>query len=119
MAAGGAGCGGSAGVAIDCGGENAVLTRGSAEFGAFANEPSTPRTGGGGAAVAGGAAGGAVLAIAANAERIEAASGGFALLVGADSIKELGNFILEDVIPEGIGGGGGGGGVPKGVVESS
>ena len=111
MVAGGAGCGGSAGVAIDCGGENAFLALGSA---GFANEPPTPRTGGGGAAVAGGA----VLAIAANAERIEAASGGFALLIGADSIKELGNVIQEDVIPKGIGGGGGGG-VPKGVVDSS
>jgi hypothetical protein len=92
LAAGGAGCGGSAGVAIDCGGENAFLTRGSAGFVEFANEPPTPRTDGGDAAVAGGAAGGAVLAIAANAERIEAASGGFALLVGADSINELGTF---------------------------
>ena len=116
MAAGGAGCGGSTGVAIDCGGENAFLTRGSAEFVEFANEPPTPRTGGGGAAVA---VGGAVLAIAANAERIEAASGGFALLGGADSIEELGNLLRKDVTPEGIGGGGGGGGVPKGVVESS
>ena len=41
--------GGSTGVAIDCSGENAFLTRGSAEF---ANEPPpTPRTGGGTAAV--------------------------------------------------------------------
>lgn len=59
------------------------------------------------------------MAIAANAERIEAASGGLALFVGADSIKELGSLLQEDIIPEGIEGGGGGGGVPKGVVESS
>jgi hypothetical protein len=74
-------------VTTGCGCEK-FLTRGSAEFVEFANEPP-----GAGGEVAGGADGGAALAIAANAERIEAASGGFAgVLVGAGSIKELGHF---------------------------
>ena len=62
------------------------------------------------------AAGGA-LAISANAERIEAASGG-----PAGSISMLQSFLGMNGVPvltgRGGGGGGGGGGVPMGVVDS-
>ena len=59
------------------------------------------------------AAGGA-LAISANAERIEAASGG-----PAGSISMLQSFLGMNGVPVLTGrGGGGGGGVPMGVVDS-
>jgi len=74
--------GGSDGATNVCGGERMFLTRGSAAFTGFVNDPLVA-----GAA----AAAGAVLAIAANAESIEAASGGFVgAEVGAGSIHELG-----------------------------
>jgi hypothetical protein len=71
---------------MDCGGDFTFLTRGSAlenaEFG-FANEPPTAE--GGGCTGDGGCCG-AALAIAAKAERTEAASGGLADVEGSESI---------------------------------
>jgi hypothetical protein len=60
------------------------LTRGSAEFVGLPNEPPI--------AEANCVAGAGALAIAAKAESIEAASGGLADIIGAESIEELGGY---------------------------
>jgi hypothetical protein len=70
-----------------------------------------------GVCAAGGAGGGAAFAIAASAERMDAASGAPDLLgVGASTLGRLYQNI--PLYAAGIGGGGGGG-VPLGVVDPS
>src|ERR1700736_2356989 len=97
---------------MDCGGDLTFLTRGSEPKLGFPNGPLFVA----GSCVTGGGGGGAAFAMAASAERMDAASGGFAAAAG---VSTMSGHLICSIPLIGFDKAGGGGGVPVGVVDPS